>query len=106
MTKDDIKLKYIIGLHRDLPEYPTQEDLLYTVNRWYHLDGGREHIHGFMKIEDVDKVIFSNKHLVSLLDNEKIANEIISRMVKDKSITEHKKTAHTTYYQVETKNQT
>ena len=101
MTKDDIKIKYIIGTYRDLPGYPSQEDFLYKVNKWYYLDGGKENIHGYMKIPDIGKVIISNKTIESILEvknTEKVLNDMLSKGV----IKNHKSTAHTTYYTIET----
>lgn len=101
MKKDDIKIKYIIGTYKDLPDYPSQEDFLYKVKKWYYLDGGKEHIHGYMKIPDINKTIISNKNIESVLDIND-TNRIIEKMIDLGVIKSHKSTAHTTYYTVET----
>jgi hypothetical protein len=102
MNKDDIKIKYIIGLYKGLPDYPTEEDLTHLIKKWYYLDGGKDHIHGYMKIEETDKVIFSNKHLSSILEDDDLSKSKISQLLESSVIKEFKKTAHTTYYSIET----
>ncbi len=38
-----IKLKYILGMHKDMPGYPTGEDILYfIIKRHYEKDGTGE----------------------------------------------------------------
>lgn len=38
-----IKLKYILGMHKDMPGYPTGEDILYfIIKRHYEKDGSDE----------------------------------------------------------------
>ena len=38
-----IKLKYILGMHKDMPGYPTGEDILYfVIKRHYEKDGGED----------------------------------------------------------------
>ena len=38
-NQDKIKLKYILGIHKDLPGYPTGEDILYYVIKRHHEKG-------------------------------------------------------------------
>ena len=39
MEKNKLKLKYLLGIWRDLPEYPTKEDIIYELNSYLIKDG-------------------------------------------------------------------
>lgn len=39
MQKEKIKLKYLLGIWKDLPEYPTKEDVIYELNFYLIKDG-------------------------------------------------------------------
>lgn len=39
MEKNKLKLKYLLGVWKDLPEYPTQEDVIYELNSYLIRDG-------------------------------------------------------------------
>jgi hypothetical protein len=39
MQKEKIKLKYLLGIWKDLPEYPTKEDIIYELNFYLIKDG-------------------------------------------------------------------
>jgi hypothetical protein len=39
MEKNKLKLKYLMGVWKDLPEYPTKEDVIYELNSYLIKDG-------------------------------------------------------------------
>jgi hypothetical protein len=39
MEKNKLKMKYLLGIWRDLPEYPTKEDIIYELNSYLVKDG-------------------------------------------------------------------
>lgn len=39
MEKNKLKLKYLLGVWKDLPGYPTQEDVIYELNSYLIRDG-------------------------------------------------------------------
>lgn len=39
MEKNKLKMKYLLGIWKDLPEYPTQEDIIYELNSYLIKDG-------------------------------------------------------------------
>jgi hypothetical protein len=39
MEREKIKLKYLLGIWRDLQEYPTKEDIIYELNFYLVKDG-------------------------------------------------------------------
>jgi hypothetical protein len=39
MEKNKLKMKYLLGIWRDLPEYPTREDIIYELNSYLIKDG-------------------------------------------------------------------
>lgn len=39
MEKNKLKIKYLLGIWKDLPEYPTKEDIIYELNSYLIKDG-------------------------------------------------------------------
>jgi hypothetical protein len=39
MEKNKLKMKYLLGVWKDLPEYPIEEDLIYEINSYLLKDG-------------------------------------------------------------------
>jgi hypothetical protein len=39
MEKNKIKMKYLLGVWKELPEYPTKEDVIYELNLYLIKDG-------------------------------------------------------------------
>lgn len=39
MERNKLKIKYLLGIWKDLPEYPTEEDLIYELNSYLLKDG-------------------------------------------------------------------
>lgn len=39
MEKNKLKFKYLLGIWKDLPQYPTKEDLIYELNSYLIKDG-------------------------------------------------------------------
>jgi len=39
MEKNKLKMKYLLGVWKDLPEYPTKEDIIYELNSYLIKDG-------------------------------------------------------------------
>ena len=39
MEKNKLKMKYLLGIWKDLPEYPTKEDIIYELNSYLIKDG-------------------------------------------------------------------
>ena len=103
MNRDKVKLKHFISVYRDLPEYPTPEDLSFAISKWYYENGGRSHIDNHTSIEDLSNPVFTIREATNLteLKEEKI-QPILDSMVDKNIITVVKKTQHNTYYRFET----
>jgi len=39
MEKNKLKMKYLLGIWKELPEYPTREDVIYELNFYLVKDG-------------------------------------------------------------------
>jgi hypothetical protein len=39
MERNKLKIKYLLGIWKDLPEYPTEEDVIYELNSYLLKDG-------------------------------------------------------------------
>lgn len=39
MNKNKLKTKYLLGIWKDLPDYPTKEDVIYELNSYLTKDG-------------------------------------------------------------------
>jgi hypothetical protein len=39
MEKNKLKMKYLLGIWKELPEYPTREDIIYETNSYLLKDG-------------------------------------------------------------------
>lgn len=39
MEKNKLKMKYLLGVWKNLPEYPTKEDVIYELNTYLLKDG-------------------------------------------------------------------
>jgi hypothetical protein len=39
MDKNKLKFKYLLGVWKDLPQYPTKEDIIYELNSYLIKDG-------------------------------------------------------------------
>ena len=39
MEKSKLKMKYLLGVWKDLPDYPTREDVIYELNSYLIKDG-------------------------------------------------------------------
>lgn len=39
MEKNKLKFKYLLGIWKDLPQYPTKEDIIYELNSYLIKDG-------------------------------------------------------------------
>lgn len=97
MTKNDFKVKYIIGSYKDNKDYPTTEDLFAIADMWYHLEGGKSFIHDYRGLEDKNETIFTSS-LVKEKDLPKRTNDLISSLIDSENINVFKETKHTTYY--------
>lgn len=100
MNKDDIKMKYLIGTFRDEPNYPSREDFEYLIKNWYFHEGGHHFIHTYRGIPEIEgKPIFPDNILVEKLNgDEKATKSLLSSLIDNKIIEEHKSTKFTKYY--------
>jgi len=103
MNKDKIKVKHLISMYKDLPEYPTPEDLCYEVSKWYYQDGGRAHIKNHTSIDDISNPVFTiqNAEALTGLKASKL-EPIIEKMLIDGILTVPKETQHNRYLRFET----
>jgi hypothetical protein len=97
MTKNDFKVKYIIGTYKDDKEYPSMEDLFAIADMWYHLEGGKSFIHEYRGIDDGGETVFTSA-LIKEKDLPKSTASLISSLVESENIRVFKETKHTTYY--------
>jgi hypothetical protein len=66
------KIKYILGAEKDLPSYPTKEDLFYLIAFWWYHENGKEKILKYKFMEDIDleenQIIFTKSVLYNSID--------------------------------------
>lgn len=62
-TADKIKIKYILGMHKDSPEYPSGEDILYLMMKRASDRG-----------EDINDITFTSTKLFKKLGDFKMEN--------------------------------
>lgn len=98
MTKNDFKIKYIIGTYKDDPEYPTKEDLFNLADMWYHLEGGKAFIHDYRGIEDQGETIFTCEIISHKGLPKKKTFELLSELIEKGDLIIAKETKHTTYH--------
>jgi len=90
-------------MHKDLPEYPTQEDLSYEVSKWYWQDGGFNIIENNTSVIEKSTPVFSLQILTDSIKLPKANLEIlIEKMLVAGIITVTKSTQHNKYYRFET----
>lgn len=99
MTKNDFKIKYIIGSYRDNPEYPTKEDLFAIADQWYHLEGGSEFIHNYRGLPEESDTMFTN-NLIKEKGLPKQALTLLSELIEKGDVEIVKKTKHTIYHKI------
>ncbi len=102
-SKDDIKLKYIIGTYKDNPSYPTIEDFEYLVKNWYWNEGGKNFIHVYRGIPETEKgnLVFTDTVLKEKLENnEETTERLLDLLSNSGKIKLYKATKFTNYYEV------
>jgi hypothetical protein len=102
-SKDDIKLKYIIGTYKDNPSYPTIEDFEYIVKNWYWNEGGKNFIHEYRGLSETQggNLVFTDTVLREKLDNnEEVAKNLLDLLIADRKINLIKATKFTNYYEL------
>lgn len=90
-TQDKIKIKYILGTHKDSPEYPTGEDILYLMVK-RAADRG----------EDLSDITFTTTKLFKKLGDFKMENaeKSIKDLVDSKSIEMIRETKDSQTYRI------
>ena len=99
MTRNDLKIKYIIGSCIDNPEYPTKEDLFAIADQWYHLDGGADFIHEYRGISKESDTMFTN-NLIKEKGLPKRALDLLSELIEKGDVEVVKETKHTIYHKI------
>lgn len=85
-----IKLKYVLGIHKDLPGYPTGGDILYfVIKRHYEKESG-------------DDITFTDNFIIKKLGQEYMDNIIqsINELVRDGYVSVTRQTKDSTTYKV------
>jgi hypothetical protein len=85
-----IKLKYILGIHKDLPGYPAGEDILYfVIKRHYEKDGS-------------DDITFTDNFIIKKLGQEHLDTivESLNKLVNDGYLAITRETKDSTTYKV------
>lgn len=85
-----IKLKYILGMHKDMPGYPTGEDILYfVIKRHFEKDGG-------------DDITFTDNFIIKKLGQEYLDTilESLNGLVASEYVTIVRETKDSTTYKV------
>ena len=98
MTKNNFKIKYILGTYKDNSEYPTKEDLFALADMWYHLDGGKNWIHDYRGLEDKGETIFTIEKLLDQGMPKRKTTKLLSELVEEGDIGIAKETKHTIYH--------
>jgi len=99
MTKNDLKIKYIIGSYRDNPEYPTKEDLFAIADQWYHLEGGSNFIHEYRGLPKESDTMFTN-NLIKERELPKKTHDLLAELVEKGDVEVVKETKHTIYHKI------
>lgn len=99
------KIKYIIGAEKDLPGYPSVEDLFYLIEKYWYEDNGKSKITKYKFMEDIDltedKIIFNKDFLSEYLSEEfedKI-NNFIEKQIENKTFKIIRQTKKDTFYE-------
>jgi len=85
-----IKLKYILGMHKDMPGYPTGEDILYfVIKRHFEKDGGND-------------ITFTDNFIIKKLGQEYLDTilESLNGLVASEYVTIVRETKDSTTYKV------
>ena len=85
-----IKLKYVLGIHKDLPGYPTGEDILYfAIKRHYEKETGED-------------ITFTDNFVIKKLGQEYLDNIIqsLNELVRDGYLSITRQTKDSTTYKV------
>ena len=98
MTKNDFKIKYILGTYKDEPTYPNKEDLFAIADMWYHLDGGRSWIHEYRGLPDQGETIFTVDKILDRGLPKRKTTLLISTLLDNGDIGTVKETKHTKYH--------
>ena len=103
MNRNKITIKHITGIFKDLPEFPTPEDLSYLISRWFYEDGGKLWTQNHTSVEDLTNPVFTNQLVSELTDKGPTETlPVINRMVEKGILTIVKETQHNKYYRFET----
>lgn len=97
MNRNDIKIKYLIGLYKDDPHYPTIEDFEFLIVNWIN-DGGNLYN---KTVIDIGEPCFPYSILLDKLDgNEALCNQLINKLQNEGRIELLKETKVSKYYAI------
>jgi len=107
MNKDKYTLNHIIGAYVDGSDYPTKDDVLYSLEKWFWYEGGKAFIED-RNIEHNEYACFADSNIEEIFEKSKYvkkAKSIIVDLISDGIVSHIKETKHTTYYKlnIETK---
>lgn len=99
-SKNNLKVKYVLGIYEDLPGYPTLEDFYYLMHKWYFDENGEHFIHEYRGIPFKGKIIFHSQILEEKIGNKTKSDKLIKKLLNSKVIEVSKETKYTTYYDI------
>lgn len=103
MNRDKITVKHLLSIHKDLPGYPSMEDLSYEVSKWYWKNGGLNVITNNTSVTETSHPVFSKQILTDTIKLPELGlDELIETMMRKGIITITRATQHNTYYRFET----
>ena len=99
MTRNDLKIKYIIGSYIDNPEYPTKEELFAIADQCYHLEGGDNFILEYRGLPKESDTMFTN-NLIKEKGLPKRALDLLAELIEKGDVEVVKETKHTFYHKI------
>lgn len=97
---NNLKVKYVLGIFRDLPGYPSLEDFYYLIHKWYFEENGEHFIHEYRGIPFQGKIIFPSQILEEKIGDKTKYNKLLKTLLDEKIIEVSKETKFTTYYEI------
>ncbi len=79
MDKNKIKLKYLLGVWKSLPSYPSQEDVIYEIRSFLVKEGKPEGEFSHQNLKTIFGLEYENKDPGIIIKNMMQTGEIIEK---------------------------
>ena len=79
MNKDKYTLNHIIGAYVDGSDYPTKDDVLYSLEKWFWYEGGKAFIED-RNIEHNEYACFADSNIEEIFEKSKYVKKNYTRV--------------------------